>query len=95
MATQIFHLKIPGMDCPSEAAQIEKRFKGTRGLKNLRLSPFTGEMEVEVEPQVLELARVLKILDEIGLPGQVLAQGPGSRPAAAAPSAAFDTTKLA
>ena len=64
METAVF--KVVDMGCSCEASIIEKRIKKLRGVESFLLNPFTGQLRVSFEPDVVTMADIQKAVQKAG-----------------------------
>ncbi len=70
METKSVELRVAGLDCENEAAQIERGLAGRAGIVRVETFPKSAKVRVEYDPGKRDDAQIAKDLAELGFPVQ-------------------------
>ena len=66
--TQTFSLRVANLDCEHEAAILQKKLQGQRGICQLRIFPATARVDITYDPAVLDASTIREKLNQLGFP---------------------------
>ena len=74
-ATKILRFKVPAMDCPVEAGEIEEAFEKDAAVVSVACNVMNREVTVSVADDATP-AHFLEVFEKLGMPAQLLADAP-------------------
>ncbi len=58
---------LAGMGCACEGSIVEKRVKNLRGVGSYFLNPFTNQLKVSFDPEIVTIADIQKTVQKAGV----------------------------